>query len=106
MQITINTGHHIPGGETLNREIEASVEDALRRFGKRITRVEVYIKDENGPTVRDDDFRCLMEARPVGRRPVAVRHQAATVGQAIDGALAKLARLLEGTFARRKASDA
>lgn len=100
MQIKINAGHHIERNETLISEIEAAVDATLRRFRDRITRAEVYLKDENGPAVRGDDIRCVIEARPAGLRPVAVRHRAATVGQAIDGAAAKLERLLDGTFGR------
>ncbi|MEO8139492.1 MAG: ribosomal subunit interface protein [Gemmatimonadota bacterium] len=102
MQILINTGQHIQSGANLTREIQGAVGAALQRFGDRITRVELYLKDERGPGERDDDVCCLIEARAAGFRPVAVRHQAATVGQALHGAVTKLERLLQGIFARRR----
>jgi len=42
----------------------------------------------------------VMEARLEGRQPVAVTHHAPTVDQAVDGAAAKLARLIESTLGR------
>ncbi len=48
MQIQVNTGHHVEGGEELTRQIEGVVEGALGRFSDRITRVEVHLTDENG----------------------------------------------------------
>ena len=41
-----------------------------------------------------------MEARPAGLKPVAVSRVAATVDLAIDGAVERLERLLDGTFGR------
>jgi hypothetical protein len=42
----------------------------------------------------------VMEARLEGRQPVAVAHQATTVEQAVEGAVHKLARLIESTLGR------
>ena len=100
MQIKINAGHHIERDAALIQEIEIAVDATLRRFQDRITRAEVYLKDENGPAAGGEDIRCVIEARPAGRRPLAVRHRAATVRQAIDGAARKLERLLDGMFGR------
>lgn len=100
MQIAINAGRHIERDERLIRDIEAAVNASLLRFRERLTRAEVFLKDEGGQAVRGDEVRCLIEARPAGLRPVAVRHHAATLGQAILGATAKLERLLEGMFER------
>lgn len=64
MQIQVNTGHHVEGGEELTRQIEGVVEGALGRFSDRITRVEVHLTDENGSQKSgDSDKQCVMEAR-------------------------------------------
>jgi hypothetical protein len=44
----------------------------------------------------------MMEARLEGRQPVAVADEAATVDLAVDGAAAKLARLVEHTLGKLK----
>ncbi len=96
MNIQVNTDNHIEGGEELTRQVEAVVEGTLGRFGEWITRVEVQLSDESsGSKSRDNDKRCVMEARPAGQQPVSVSHQGTTVDQALKGSVKKLARLLD-----------
>jgi hypothetical protein len=42
----------------------------------------------------------MMEARLEGYQPIAVTQQAATLGEAVNGAADKLARVIEDTFGR------
>lgn len=100
MQVQINTDHNIKGHEALAARVRQVVESALNHIGDRITRVEVHLSDENSHKGGQEDKRCMLEARLTGRRPVAVTHQAATLDQAIDGAIDKLARLIESTLGR------
>lgn len=95
MQILINTDHNIEGREALAARVEGVVEQGLGRFGGRITRVEVHLSEQNGDKGGQDDKRCVMEARVEGRPPTAVSHQAATLDQAVHGAVDKLKRSLE-----------
>jgi hypothetical protein len=44
----------------------------------------------------------LMEARLKGRKPIAVTHEAPTIDQAMDGAVSKLAKIIENTLSRLK----
>lgn len=100
MHIQVNTDRNIEGREELARRVKAIVEDALRRYSDRITRVEVHLSDENSDKGGEDDKRCMIEARLEGRSPTAVTHHAATVDQAVDGAADKLQRALERTLGR------
>jgi len=101
MQIQVNTDNHIEGGEELTREVESVVEGALGRFGEWITRVEVQLSDESSSSKsRDNDKRCVMEARPEGHQPLSVSHQGATTDQALKGCIKKLARVLDDTKGR------
>lgn len=100
MQIQINTDHNIQGHESPAASVQATIENALRRFSDHITRVEVHLGDENGDKHGRADKRCMMEARLEGHQPVAVTHHAATMGQAIDGAAEKMVRRLEHTLGR------
>jgi ribosome-associated translation inhibitor RaiA len=74
----------------------------LGRFSDRITRVEVHLSDQNSDKSGQDDKRCRMEARLEGRNPTAVTHQAASLGDAVDGAADKLKRALASTWERLK----
>jgi ribosome-associated translation inhibitor RaiA len=76
------------------------VENALSRTSDHITRVEVHVTDESGPKNRENNKRCMMEARLEGRQPIAVTDEAATVDLAVNGAADKLARLIEHTLGK------
>jgi len=101
MQVQVSTDNHIEGGEELTREVEAVVEGTLGRFSDWITRVEVHLSDESGSSKsRDNDKRCVMEARPAGLQPISASHQGATLAHALSGAAKKLARQLDDTAGR------
>ena len=100
MQILINTDHNIEGHEPLADHLRGFVEDALSRYGDRITRVEVHLSDQNGDKGGSADVRCVLEARLARRQPIAVTDNAATVEDAVHGASGKLTRLLETTLGR------
>lgn len=100
MHIQINTDDNVVGGDTLVARVKADVAAALERFGDHITRVEVHLSDENAKKPGTADKRCLIEARPSGRQPVAVSDQAATIEDAVAGAAGKMQRSLESTFGK------
>jgi len=100
MHIQINTDSNIEGHEEFAIHVTGVVERVLSRFSDRITRVEVHLSDQNSDKSGQDDKRCMMEARLEGRPPTAVTHQAASLGDAVDGAADKLKRSLESTLER------
>ena len=100
MQIQINTDHNIEGHESLNVKVSSIIESALSRISDHITRIEVHLSDENGEKSGQKDKRCMIEARLEGRKPIAVTDKAGTVEQAVDGAVNKLFRLIEGKLER------
>jgi DNA-directed RNA polymerase specialized sigma24 family protein/ribosome-associated translation inhibitor RaiA len=102
MQVQVNTDSHIEGGERLTHEVEAIVHQALDRFSDRITRVEVYLSDENSSQKSgDNDKRCVIEVRLGGLRPITVSHQESSLGQAVSGATGKLEKTLKRTLGRK-----
>lgn len=101
MQIQINTDGNIDGHEQLAQQVEAVVRDGLQRFTAKLTRVEVHLSDENSDKKSGaEDKRCLLEARLADLLPIAVSHEAATIEQAVDGAVERLTHSLEGTLGR------
>jgi len=100
MKIQVNTDVHIEGNEALAARVSSTVEQALKRFGDDVTRIEVHLGDENGRKSGQQDHRCMLEARLEGRQPVAVTEYAATLEQAVHGAAQKLARMLDSTLGR------
>lgn len=100
MRIQLNTDDKVEGREELARRVEAAVVAALGRFAGEVTRVEVHLGDESAARSGPADKRCLMEARPANRRPVAVTHRAGTLEEAYAGAAQKLKAALGSDFGR------
>ena len=101
MIIQVNTDSNIEGNRDVKQQVKAEIGNSLEHFGGKITRVEVHLSDENSDKkFGTEDKRCLLEARLAGLRPVAVSHQAATLEQAVEGAVEKLKRSLDSTLGR------
>lgn len=98
MQIQVNTDHNIPGGEGLATYVTTELENSLSRFDGWLTRVEVRLSEDSGH--KPEDKKCVIEARPGGKPPVAVTHHATTVDNAYTGAAHKLARVLDSQYTR------
>ena len=103
MQIQVHTDDHIQGGESLLRWAQEETASRLARFREQVTRVEVFFSDVDGSKSGAADKRCVIEARPAGRQPVAVRAEAAKVPDAFAAAADKLVRALGGDLDRAKA---
>lgn len=101
MQIQVNTDNHIQGDTRLIELVEEAVNSAVGRFSDRITRVEVYLSDENSAQkVGEADKRCVLEARVAGLQPISVREFGSTVELALDGATEKLVHALDRQLGR------
>lgn len=100
MQIQLNTDSHIIGSEALTTEVEQKVNNALKRFSERITRIEVHLSDLNSTKAGSDDKRCMLEARIAGMNPISVSHHAPTLALAVDGSLGKMTSALDSTLGK------
>lgn len=96
MQIQVNTDNQTDGHERMNQFVETRIEDSLRRFVEKLTRVEVHFHDDNSSKKAGaDDIRCVVEARPRGLKPITVSNNATSLEQALKGAVDKITRALE-----------
>lgn len=100
VQIQINTGSGIHGGEDLMRWAEAEIASVLDRFSEQLTRVEAHLTDQNGDKGGPEDKQCVLEARPAGQHPVAATHRGETLEEAVRGAADSMAHLLDSKFGR------
>jgi predicted component of type VI protein secretion system len=101
MKVQINSDKQVVVDAELSSVVEAEVRRALGRFETQLTRLEVHLSDLNSSSKRGlRDKRCLLEARPVGRKPVSVAFETASVEQAVRGAAGKMKRLLETSFGK------
>ncbi|MFY0643504.1 MAG: HPF/RaiA family ribosome-associated protein [Bacteroidia bacterium] len=90
MIIQINTDKTINGDERHRDYFSSMIKEDLKRYEAHITRVEVHLKDENGPKDGVNDMTCVLEARLKSRQPIVVTNQADTVEQALTGAIEKI----------------
>ncbi len=90
----------------ITHSLQAYARDKLakieKRWGDRITRLRVYLKDTNS-TKGGADKHCTMEARVAGIEPVAAESTAVEAYSAIKSTVDKLARALEHELASREA---
>lgn len=100
MQIQVNSDNHIESSIRLEEWVRNTIESTLERYEEDLTRVEVYLRDENGDKPGPHDLSCRLEARPKGHQPLSVLHKADTLEQAIDGAATKLDHALEHLFGK------
>jgi ribosome-associated translation inhibitor RaiA len=101
MQIQLRTDSHTKNSSGLSDFVTGVVENAVAHLGNRVTRVEVFLSDENGGhKSADNDKRCVMEARLAGLQPIAVSHHSDSVQHALDGAAEKLEKTLKRTLGR------
>jgi Sigma 54 modulation protein / S30EA ribosomal protein. len=101
MHVQVNTDNHTTGSADFIQKVEVIVETALSRFESRITRVEVHLTDENSSSKsRENDKRCVMEARLAGLQPITVSADGSSLEQALNEAAGKLKKTLSRTLDR------
>lgn len=101
MQIQIHLDKNSHGDKEQNEEINSIVAHTLNRFAEHLTRVDVFVNDENSHKDRGDDKKCVLEARPAGRTPVAVTHLAGSVLEAVSAAAEKMETLLDREYGKK-----
>lgn len=99
MEIEINHARGVERSPALEEHVHARLERLERRFGDRLTRVLVFLKDVNAAKGGIDKV-CTMEARPAGYDPVAVEVQHDDLYTAVREAGGKLEKALQNRFAR------
>lgn len=101
MQILLHSDPNTDGSQLMAEHLTSVVQDAMRRFGERITRVEAHLSDSNSQAkASDDDIHCTLEARLVGLEAIVVKDHANNAHQAIEGAVRKLKRAVGAEIAK------
>ncbi len=95
MIIQVNTDKNISGNKKIENYLNSLIKEALSRFTEYITRIEVYLSDQNGQKKGAKDKHCVLEARLKNRQRIGVISHGNTVEQAVSDALDKLMSSLE-----------
>ncbi len=101
MQIQVHSDSQIHADESFIAKVREHLEDKLKRFDKRIMRLEVHFNDENSAGKKGDhDKRCQIEARLNGLKPLSATDHEATVMQALTGATRKLEAVIDSALGK------
>ena len=95
MLIQVNSNNSLSLNEKTINWATQEVETSLEHFTDRITRVEVHLNDVNSDKNNEPDKYCSITARVEGLQLLATHHEAASLEQAISGALSKLETQLD-----------
>ena len=105
MQFLFNSDNQIDGDTGMAERVEGMVRTKLNRVEERLTRVEVHVRDVDGPRSGANDKRAMVELRPAGLAPISGSDEADTIEAAIaratDKALAAFDRQI-GKMTTRK----
>lgn len=100
MIVQLNTDNNINGSEKLNENFSSAISAELERYSEHISRVEIFLADENAAKTGANDKRCTLEARVNGREPIAVTAHGDTLDIAFNTAIDKLHSSLTTLFDR------
>ncbi|MBN2973113.1 HPF/RaiA family ribosome-associated protein [Roseomonas aeriglobus] len=100
MLVQINTDNRVDGPQDVADGFEERVRTRLSRFGDRLTRVEVHIRDADGHRNGPDGITVSVEARPAGGQPITVTDTGNDPGSTLNGALRKAVDALESSFGK------
>lgn len=90
MIIQVNTDKNIKGSENMEAYVTEKMQNGLKHFADKITRVEVHMSDQNADKSGVDDIQCRIEARLERQQPVLVESKEANHEKALSGAVSKM----------------
>jgi len=94
MTIQVNSDKNINVSEQFIAKISETLNGSLARFDGFITRLEVFLADENSERQGSNDKRCTIEVRIKGLDPEAVTATADNIDLAFKQATDKAFQLL------------
>ncbi|WP_439561055.1 HPF/RaiA family ribosome-associated protein [Roseinatronobacter sp.] len=102
MHIQVNTDNTIEGREDVTRFVTQVIESKLGAVSGPITRVEVYLRDQNATKNGPDDKHCKVEVRLEGRQPVTAEDAADNIRSAVTGATDKMRNVLDRELGKQR----
>ena len=101
MDIRFNSDNAVHGSADMAHQVQSRLTERLAaRFGDRLTTVEVFVRDLDGPSNRPDSIEATLEARPTGSDPIVVAERAGKPLDAVNAALGTLVTRLDSVFGK------
>jgi len=89
MKIQFNTDKNITGKESLEAYVSEKINDGLKQFADKLTRIEVHLSDENAHKTGGEDIHCKIEARLQNHQPITVTGKDTSKDKAVSDAISK-----------------
>jgi len=102
MLIQINTDKNIEGTTELITHFTSLLQDHLQRFDEYLTRVEVFLSDENASREAGNDKKCILEVRPKGQDPIVVTAVTDNLYLSVKTAAEKMFLTLEKSVSKKR----
>lgn len=101
MEIYLNSDNATDLDHDFTSVVDERVTERLEaRFGSRLTRVEVHVRDIDGTTNGPEGIEAQIEARPANGAPIVVKERADEPMKAINSALGTLVSRLDSVFGK------
>ena len=102
MKIQFNTDKNIEGKVRIEAYMSEKINQGLKQFDEKITRIEVHLSDENAAKTGKDDIQCKLEARLEGLQPITVSSKDDSNEKAVSGAIDKMKAALTTVVGKMK----
>lgn len=99
MHVQVNSAQGVSISPALREHIDKQLQSVDTRFGERLTRIEVYLTDVNGPK-GGVNKQCKLEARPRGGAPLMAELMHEDAYDAVTGAAKRLESVLSNHFGK------
>jgi ribosomal subunit interface protein len=100
MHIQVTTDNHVAGSDRLHTHVQSVIENALGRFGNRVTWVEVHLGDENSH--KTGGVYCGIHAKLAGAETFNASADSGNIDQALDAAVDKLVKVIDRKLGKRE----
>lgn len=101
MDIQFSSDNSLNCSSDMAEEVRERIQGRLdTRFGSRLTRIEVHVRDVDGTNNRPDGIEAMIEARPANGKPIAVTARGGKPLQAVNSALGEMANRLDSVFGK------
>lgn len=95
MKILLNSDKNIQITEKFEKYVSEKINISLKRFDDIITRIEIYLSDQNAHKTSRDDVQCKIEVKIKDMQPIIVTGKSDIKEKALDEAIKKIKSSLD-----------
>lgn len=101
LEIQFNSDNAVNGNDDLSAQARERISERLsERFGSRLTRIEVHVRDIDGTSNGPEGIEATIEARPSNGSPIVVTARNSSPMEAVNSALGTMVTRLDAVFGK------